>query len=131
MPQATIPETLQAIQGFNRYWIAVQLIVPPLLGFLVTLPFWRRAEMIFGSLIGSGIILASAIALILRDYVEVDRSVQACLDAGIVCWPEPSAFARFALHASIGLGQVFLLFALSLIVERRMRNRDYAPEWRR
>ena len=43
---------------------------------------------------------------------------------------EPSASARFAIYASIGLG-VFLLFTISLAVERRIRNRDYAPEWRR
>ena len=38
---------------------------------------------------------------------------------------------RFAIYASIGLGEVFLLFTISLAVERRIRNRDYAPEWRR
>lgn len=131
MPQDALPDTLQAMQGLNRYWIALQLTIAPLLGLLATLPFWRRGEMIFGSIAGTAVILGWAIALILREYVEVDRSVQACLAAGTVCWPEPSAFARFATYASIGLGEVFLLFTVSLAVERRMRNRDYAPEWRR
>jgi hypothetical protein len=117
--------------SLNWYWITMQLTVPPVLGLLVTLPFWRRAEMIFGNILGSAVILASAIGLIFREYVEVDRTVQACIDAGTTCWPEPSAFARFAIYASIGLGEVFLLFTISLGVERRIRNRDYAPEWRR
>jgi hypothetical protein len=117
--------------SLNWYWITMQLTVPPVLGLLVTLPLWRRAEMIFGNILGSAVILASAIGLIFREYVEVDRTVQACIDAGTTCWPEPSAFARFAIYASIGLGEVFLLFTISLGVERRIRNRDYAPEWRR
>ena len=117
--------------SLNWYWITMQLTVPPVLGLIVTLPFWRRAEMIFGNILGSAVILASAIGLIFREYVEVDRAVQACIDAGTTCWPEPSAFARFAIYASIGLGEVFLLFTVSLAVERRIRNRDYAPEWRR
>ena len=119
------------VQGLNWYWIAVELTVAPLMGLLVTLPFWRKAEMIFGNIIGAGVIFTWAITLIFREYVEVDRAVQACLDAGTTCWPEPSAFARFAIYACIGLAEVFVLFAVSLTVERRIRSRDYAPEWRR
>jgi hypothetical protein len=57
--------------------------------------------------------------------------VKACLEAGTTCFPEPSAFARFAIYASIGLAEAFLLFTVSLSVERRISNRDYSPEWRR
>ena len=119
------------MHGLNWYWITLQLTVAPLIAFIVVVPFWRKAEMIFGNIVGSGVLFAWAIALIFREYVEVDRAVQACLDAGTTCWPEPSAFARFAVHASIGLGEVFLLFTVSLAVERRISNRNYAPEWRR
>lgn len=119
------------MKGLNWYWITLQLTVAPVMGFVATLPFWRRAEMIFGNLVGSGFLFAWAIALIFREYVEVDRLVKACLDEGTWCYPEPSAFARFAVYASIGLAEVFLLFTVSLAVERRIRNRDYAAEWRR
>jgi hypothetical protein len=119
------------VDGLNWYWIILQLTVPLLMGVLVTLPFWRKADFIFGNVVGSGVIFAWAIGLIFREYVEVDRAVQACIDAGMTCFPTPSAFARFAIHASIGLGEVFALFTLSLAVERRLRNRDYAVEWRR
>jgi hypothetical protein len=119
------------VQGLSWYWIALELTVTPLIALAVTLPFWRKGEMIFGNIVGSAVIFASAIGLILREYVEVDRVVQECLSAGTTCWPEPSAFARFAIYASIGLAEVFLLFTVSLAVERRIRNRDYAVEWRR
>ena len=122
---------MQGVDTLSWYWITLQLTAVPLLGLLVTIPFWRRAEMIFGNIVGSAVILGWAIALIFREYVDVDRTVQACIDAGTTCWPEPSAFARFAIYASIGLGEVFVLFTLSLAVERRISNRDYAPEWRR
>ena len=129
MPEVTA--AAPPIQGLSWSWITLQLTIVPLLGLLVTLPFWRKAEMIFGNIVGTGMILGAAIALIFREYVEVDRSVAACLEAGgIACWPEPSAFARFAVYAALGLGEVFVLFTLSLAVERRISNRDYAPEWR-
>ena len=119
------------MHGLNWYWITWQLTAAPLLGLLVTIPFWRKAEMIFGNIFGSAVIFAWAITLIFREYVEVDRAVQACFEAGTTCFPEPSAFARFAVYACIGLGEVFLLFTVSLSVERRISNRDYAEQWRR
>lgn len=112
------------------FWITVMLTAPPLVGLLVAFPFWRQGGMIFGNIAGTVVIFGTAFALILREYVELDRWTQACLDAGSVCWPEPSAFTRFAIYAFVGLIEVFALFALSLKVERRMRDRDYAPEWR-
>ena len=54
-----------------------------------------------------------------------------CLDAGFVCWPEPSAFTRFAIYAFIGLIEVFALFTLGLKAEERSRRRHYAREWQR
>jgi hypothetical protein len=86
--------------------------------------------MTFGSIVGTAVIFGSGIGLILREYVELDRRTLACLDAGITCWPEPSAFTRFAIYACIAMVQVFALFTLGLIVEERLRRRDYAPDWR-
>ena len=37
---------------------------------------------------------------------------------------------RYAVYAGIGFVEVVALFMVSLTVERRMRNRHYAPEWR-
>ena len=71
-----------------------------------------------------------AFALILREAAELDRLARKCLDAGFICRPDPSAFARYALYASIGLVEVVILFSWSLRVEQQMRDRDYAPEWR-
>jgi hypothetical protein len=115
----------------NWYWIALELTVAPLMGVLVTVPFWRMGAMIFGNLTGTAVILGWGFALIMREYVEIDRAVQVCLDEGTVCFPDPSAFTRFAVYASIAMLEVFVLFSVSLTVERRLRERDYAPEWRR
>jgi hypothetical protein len=111
-------------------WIALMLIAPPVVGVLVALPLWHRKEMILGNATGTLVIFGAAIALIVRESIELDRVTQACLDAGTVCWPEPSAFARYAIYAVIGLIEVFSLFTFSLTVEKRIRNRGYAPEWR-
>jgi hypothetical protein len=112
------------------FWITLELTVTPLVAFLVALPFWRQGGMIFGNIAGTVVIFGSAFGLIMREYVELDRIVNACLEAGDVCWPEPSAFTRFAIYAFIGLIEVFALFTLSLRAEKKRRDRDYAPEWR-
>lgn len=105
--------------------------VPPVVGALLALPFWRKGQSIFGSILGTIVIFGSALGLILREYVELDRLTQACLDAGTVCWPKPSAFTRFAIYAFIALVEVFALFTLSIVVDERRRRGSYAREWQR
>src|SRR2546430_1622505 len=73
---------------------------------------------------------ASAVALILRERAELDRLMLACLDAGFVCLPSPTAFTRFAIYAFIALVETCALFYVSLMVEERRRRRGYAPQWR-
>lgn len=113
------------------FWILLGATVPPLAGVSIAYPFWRKRQPILGSIAGTAVIFASGVALILREYAELDRLTQACLDAGVVCWPEPAAFTRFAIYAFIALLEIFALFTLSLIVEERTRRRDYAREWQR
>jgi hypothetical protein len=113
------------------FWIAMMLTLPSVIGGLVAFAIWRSGQMILGNVAGSLVIFGSAMALILRESVDLDRLTRACLDAGFVCWPEPSAFMRYAVYAVIGLVEVFALFIFSLVVEERIRNRAYAPEWRR
>jgi hypothetical protein len=112
------------------FWIALMVTVPPLAGVLVAFPFWRKGQMIFGNIVGTAMIFGAAFGMIFREYAELDLATKRCLDAGYVCWPEPSAFTRFAIYAFIGLLEVFGLFTLSLRVEERLRDSDYSPEWR-
>ena len=114
----------------NWKWIVLELTAPPIVAFLAALPFWRKGGMIFGNIAGTAIIFGTAFGLIMREYAEIDRMVQACLDVGDVCWPVPSSFTRFAIYAFVGLAEVFALFSLSLVFEKKLRDRDYAPEWR-
>ena len=104
--------------------------VPPLVGVLVALPCWRSRQPILGNIAGSAVIFGSALALILRESVEIDRVTRRCLDAGYTCFPSPSAFSRYAIYAFIALIEVFALFTLSLSVEQKIRRRGYDPEWR-
>jgi hypothetical protein len=122
---------MMPINELNWFWIALALTVPPVVGVLVALPFWRSNQMTFGSIVGTTVIFGAAIGLILREYVELDRVTQQCLDAGSVCWPNPSAFTRFAIYAFIGLIEVFALFSVGLKIEERVRRRGYAREWQR
>ena len=93
--------------------------------------FWRTRQVTLGNVAGTGVIFGAAFGLIMREYVEIDRIVKACFDAGDVCFPTPGAFTRFAVYAFIGLVEVFVLFVLSLKAEERVRRRGYAKEWQR
>jgi len=118
--------------GLSWPWIAVMTFVPLPLGVLLAAPVWRRKEMILGNVAGSVVIFGTAFALIFRESAMLDVLRQQCFAAGgIICWPTPSAFARYAIYAGIGLAEVLILFVVSLSVERRIRERGYAPEWRR
>jgi hypothetical protein len=118
------------VNELNWFWIALALTVPPLVGGLVALPFWLKGEPIFGNIAGTAVIFGAAVALIMRERVQLDLMARGCLEQGFVCWPEPSAFTRFAIYAFIALFEVIGLFSLSLRVEAKIRRRGYAPEWR-
>ncbi len=111
-------------------WIALMLIAPLPLAAAAAYPFWTRNEPIFGNLVGATIIFAAAFGMIVREFAEIDQTTRQCLDAGFTCWPTPSPFVRYAIYASIGLAEVIALFMLSLRIERKRRDRLYAPEWR-
>jgi hypothetical protein len=116
--------------GLNWFWILFAVTVPPLAGGVIAYPIWRAGQPILGNIAGSAAIFAVAIGLIMREHVELDRVVQECLDRGVTCWPDPSAFARFAIYAFIGLFEVILLFTVSVRVESALRRQRYDPEWR-
>ena len=87
---------------------------------------------LLANLTGSFIIFGTAFGLIFRESTALDRAQRACFDAGAtICRPSPAAFMRYAIYAGIGLVEVIALFLASLEAERRLRERDYAPEWRR
>jgi len=117
--------------GLNWSWIAVMALAPLPVAVLVATPVWRRSEMILGNIAGAAVIFGTGLVLIMREHAELDIVVQGCLDRGVTCWPEPDAFTRYAIFAAIAFAEVIALFAFSLRVEARQRNRGYAPEWRR
>jgi hypothetical protein len=113
-------------------WIVLMVVAPLPVGALVAWPVWTRRENVLGNIAGAVVILGTAFALIFRESTALDVAQRDCFDAGVAaCSPTPTAFARYAMYASIGMAQVVALFLISLKVERRIRERDYAPEWRR
>lgn len=111
-------------------WLAFEATVPAIVAAALAWPFWRARQPIFGNLVGTAVIFGTGIALILREYVVIDRAVKACLDEGVPCFPDPSAFTRFAIYAFVALAEVIALFLLSIRVEEHIRRRGYDPQWR-
>ncbi len=118
------------VTGLSWSWIVIMAIAPPAAALLVAYPIWQAKQPILGNLTGSLVIFGSALALIVRESIDLNQLTASCLEAGYTCWPDPSAFARYAIYASIGAVEVFALFSYSLRVERNIRGRGYAPEWR-
>jgi len=110
--------------------IALMLTAPLVAGVLVAYAIWRTKQIVLGNIAGTAVIFAAALGLILRESVEIDRVMRGCLDAGYTSWPEPSAFTRYAIDACIRLFEVFAVFIWSLKFDQKIRNRNYAPEWR-
>jgi len=119
------------VDRLSWFWIAMMVVVPPCFAVAAAALGWRKQEMILGNLAGATVIFAAALALIFRESIILDRITQQCLEDGVTCWPQPSAFVRYAIYAGIGLIEVMALFLASLKVEKRMQQRLYAPEWRR
>jgi hypothetical protein len=119
-----------SMNELNWRFIIIGLTVAPVTGLLVASAFWWKGWMTFGNIVATGVVFAFSLGLILTEHVEIDRLIRECLDAGRPCFPQPSAFTRFAIYAFIGLLEVIAVFSLSLIVEGRRRRRAYAPEWR-
>ena len=119
-----------AMTELSWRWIALMCTAPAAVGMLAAALIWRTNQIILGNLVGTAVIFGTALGLILRESTELDRLARQCLDANYYCFPEPSAFTRYAIYAFIGLVEVFVVFALSLRAERNIRNRGYAPEWR-
>jgi hypothetical protein len=105
-------------------------IVPSIVAALVAYPMWRRGEPIIGNLAGTVLVFGAAFMLIMREAADLDRLERVCLDNGFVCPAHPSPFTRYAIFAFIALVEVVALFSWSLRVERQLRERHYAPEWR-
>ena len=118
------------IDHLNWHWIWWSMTAPLVGGFALAWPLWLRKQPIFGNLVGTAVTFGWGIAMILREHIELDRLVQQCFADGVVCFPAPSAFTRFAIYAFIALVETVIVFSVSLTVETRVRRRGYAPEWR-
>src|SRR5262249_34111274 len=48
----------------NWYWITLEVLIPPVVALLLAYPFWRKGGMIFGNIVGTAVMFATAFGLI-------------------------------------------------------------------
>ncbi len=115
----------------SPFWIAIAATLPIVLGLIVAYPLWRMRLEIIGNVTGATTIFMVTIGMIVREWMALEQiRIARCPDTETFCPPDPGNFAKFATYGFIGLAQVVALFLISLRVERRLRNRGVAPEWR-
>jgi hypothetical protein len=116
----------------NLVWVAAASTVPLIPACLVAWPLWtRRVADNMGAIAGASVVLVAMVGFIAREYGEVEAITRRCIDANIGCHFHPDPFFRYAIFGSIAMVQVFVLFAVGLAVEERLkRQQDYSPEWR-
>jgi hypothetical protein len=111
-------------------WIVVAIVVPMVIGLAIACPFWLwKANDSIGSILAGGAVFVACLTFIGREYIQVQRVTNACLEAGRVCAFKPEPFTRFCIYGFIALLQAFVLFVVGLSIEERIRRRDYASEW--
>jgi hypothetical protein len=113
------------------FWVLIALTVPTGLAIVVTLLYSVKGDPMIGATLGSGVVFASCVGLIGREYVELARLSERCLAAGIGCPVYPEPHVRFGIYCVIALLQVFAVFLLGQQLEEKARRRAYAPEWQR
>jgi hypothetical protein len=112
-------------------WIAIASTVPILLGLIVAMPLWYLRLEVIGNVTGATLIFMMTIGMIAREWMALENlRLAKCPDTDTFCPPDPGNFTKFAIYGFIGLAQVVVLFLISLRVERMIRNRGVAPEWR-
>jgi hypothetical protein len=114
----------------SRTWILIAITAPLVIALLVAFLVWLAGAYMTGNIIGTGIVMACTLGLILREYLEIQRETARCVEAGIACAFVPEPFTRFAIYGFIAMCQIAVLFAVSLSLEERLRNRSFAREWR-
>ena len=122
-----VPDRIRLMRVvMNTAWIAVAAIVPLVAGLLAAWPFWRRrVRDDMGPVVGAGVILLCVVALVAREYGEVEVVTARCIAAEIGCRFYPKPFVRYAIYGGIGMVQVFALFVVGLSIEERLRRRDH------
>jgi hypothetical protein len=108
----------------NTAWIWVAATIPLVTGLLVAYPLWRRRvsdEM--GSIAGTFVILLMAVALMAREFGEVEAITRRCIEREIGCHFHPDPFTRYSIFPIIGMCQSFVVFTVGLFVEERLRRR--------
>src|SRR6187397_1887600 len=115
--------------NWSRIASMVLVVFPA--GLLVAALMWRKQQGLLGNLAGMAVIFWTAIVFILKESTELDALINNCIDAGSTnCFPSGNSFSCYAVYAFLALAEIIAMFLIGLWVERRMRDRAYAPGWR-
>ncbi len=116
------------------HWLRMSeavLLPLPLAGIAAWL-CWRRRYLLAGIISAAFIFFAGFIVFAGLEFLEAFRYRLDCEAGNLPCPPsEPSDFIRIAAYGMIAMAQVMCLFLASGSMERRIRDRELDPAWRR
>ena len=97
---------------------------------------WARKHFDGGKVAAILILLVFSMAFSAIEFVDCDRTRLACIQDGLksACLSMaegPDDSVRVGAYGIVGMAQIGLVFLASDIVEKRRRNDDFDPAWRR
>jgi len=118
--------------GTNWTRILQALTLPILAAAPIAWLCWAKGRLLAATILGSGVFFVAFIVFAGMEYYESVSYRVWCEASNTPCRPSsPSDFTRIVAYGGIAMLQVMMLYLFSDTIERRIRDRDVDPSWRR
>jgi hypothetical protein len=118
--------------GMNWTRIAQALTLPILVAAPIAWICWAKRWLLAATILGSAVFFIGFIVFAGMEYYEAVSYRVWCETTNTPCRPSsPSDFTRIVAYGGIAMLQTMTLYLFSDTIERRIRDRDMDPSWRR
>jgi hypothetical protein len=93
---------------------------------------WTKRRLLAATILGSAVFFLGFIVFAGMEYYEAVSYRVWCQATNTPCRPSrPSDFTRIVAYGGIAMLQTMALYLFSDVIERRIRDREVDPSWRR
>lgn len=115
----------------NWMRLAEAFIVPLLPAAAVAALLWHKRRLMAGTILASAVFFLNWIVFAGLEFLDAFRYRLSCQGSDLPCPPsDPGDFTKIMAYGAVAMVQVMLLYLVGQSVESRVRENDFAPEWR-